>query len=259
MDGLRRALAAALAVGAVFGACPRPALAQDKGDPRAEKLFTESAELYREGKFAEAAQRLEEAYAISPEPVLLYNLARAYEGMGQTERALSAYRRYLEADPGTRDRRSIETRIETLERQLEERRALEDKTRAAATRQRDGAVTPEPRAPSPLPWIVAGVGALGIGAGAVLGVMSQGKRDDAEDPAEAPSGQAAADLVGDAETLATGANVAFIAGGAVLLGGVVWGIVDVVGSASPAQAGRAPAPRVTVWMGMGKAGVRGAF
>jgi tetratricopeptide (TPR) repeat protein len=252
--------AVTLAIAAALGAVRRDALAQDKGDPRAEKLFTESAELYREGRFAEAAQRLEDAYAISPEPVLLYNLARAYEGMGETERALSAYRRYLEADPTTRDRRSIETRIETLERQLEERRALEEKTRAAAAargRERTDAVPP--RAPSPLPWIVAGVGALGVGAGAVLGVMSQGKRDDAEDPDAAPNGQAAAELVDDAETLATGANVAFIAGGAVLLGGVVWGIVDVVGSGSAAQAGRAPAPRVTVWMSPGKVGLRGAF
>lgn len=255
---MERALAAALALAVATGA--GPAEAQEKAEARAEKLFAESAELYREGKFAEAAQRLEEAHAISPEPVLLYNLARAYEGMGETDRALSAYRRYLEADPATRDRRSIETRIATLERQLEERRALEEKTRAAAEARDGGKPAAQPaRAPSPVPWIVAGVGALGVGAGAVLGVMSDGKRDDAEDPAAAPNGQAAAELVGDAETLATGANIAFIAGGAVLVGGVVWGVIDVMGSSGEAQAGRAPEPRVTVWMGLGRAGVRGSF
>ena len=40
-------------------------------------LFQQSAEHYRAGQFQQAVDLLKRAYALKPEPVLLYNLSRA--------------------------------------------------------------------------------------------------------------------------------------------------------------------------------------
>src|SRR5262249_38752530 len=60
-------------------------------EERAFDLFEKSKVAYREGRFAEAADLLAEAYKAKPEPVLLYNLGRACEGLGDLQRAIGAY------------------------------------------------------------------------------------------------------------------------------------------------------------------------
>ena len=97
---------------------PLVANAQDGARERAAELFEASAEAYRTGGFAEAARLLEEAYALHPLPVILYNLARAYESDGEYARAIQAYERYLADDPDASDRGAIERRIETLRAQV---------------------------------------------------------------------------------------------------------------------------------------------
>ncbi|HVY46216.1 MAG TPA: hypothetical protein VHB21_10070, partial [Minicystis sp.] len=113
----------ALALALAVAAAPRVARAQH--DPRAVELFRESAVRYREGRFREAAELLREAYAREPEPLLLYNLGRACEGMGDAACAIDAYKRYLRAAKAPPDRAAIEGRVATLERQVEEKRRLE--------------------------------------------------------------------------------------------------------------------------------------
>jgi len=81
----------------------------------------------------------------------------------------------------------------------------------------------------PLPWIVAGVGAGGVIAGIVLGLVAQGEHSSA---ISEPVHELALAEQQRAYDLATGANVAFIAGGTVVLIGVVWGIVSLATSAS---------------------------
>src|SRR5262245_66585058 len=105
---------------------PATAVAQSKGggsakDAKAEalELFNQSADLYQQGKFDEAARLLERAYEIQPEPVLLYNLGRAYEGLGENQKAVEAYEHYLKDEPKAKDRGAVEHRIETLKAQIE--------------------------------------------------------------------------------------------------------------------------------------------
>jgi tetratricopeptide (TPR) repeat protein len=249
---MRTALALLVAVAAL--SATRPAFAQGEADSRAVKLFKESAELYKQGRFREAVDLLEEAHRLKPEPVLLYNLARAYEGLGDTTRALAAYQSYLAAEPGTPDKGAIETRIATLKRQLEERRALEARGEAAERDQPSPSPSPaEPRSPSPLPWIVAGVGAAGVGAGVVFGLLANSKHDDT---ANAESGLAATELQADAERFATIANVALVAGGVLCVGGVVWGVIDVAGSGGEA---RPASSRVSLFFTPTSARLRGSF
>jgi tetratricopeptide (TPR) repeat protein len=203
------ALAFALAILA-----PAPARADEAQSPeqRALDLFDKSETAYQNGRFAEAAMYLRGAYALKPDPVLLYNLARAYEGMGDLDRAVKAYQDFLAAEPSAKDRASIEMRVATLNKQIADREAA-----------RKRAALPPPRKPNAVPWIVAGAGALGLGTGAVLGVLSAKAHRDARDE----SGQTAAESdQADAKRLATAANVALIAGGAVIAIGVVWGLLD---------------------------------
>lgn len=214
----------------------RAASAPAAKDPGA--LFAEAEAAYQAGRFQDAIDRLKEAQAIAPDPILLYNLARAYEALGELERARDAYRAFIEADPDTSDRGAIEGRICSLDALIEER-----------AKEKPGAIEPArptPTAPdasaSPWPWIVAGVGVVGLGVGGALGGMSLGASSDAEDPST--SGLDASELASEAETLALGANVSFAVGGAIALAGVIWGIVDVVSLPASSEGGASVSFRV---------------
>src|SRR6187551_664805 len=52
---------------------------------KARELAKKSADAYRRGDFNEALTLLTEAYALERQPVLLYNKARAHEGLGNTD------------------------------------------------------------------------------------------------------------------------------------------------------------------------------
>jgi tetratricopeptide (TPR) repeat protein len=209
------------------GSAPTSREARDK----ALELFRQSEEAYQDGRFDEAARLLEQAYALHREPVLLYNLARAYEGMGELEKAIKAYKAYVEGSPKARDRGAIERRVETLEKQIREQKRLEEEKQRLQTErdQRDRAdadadAAPEqpkaaPPGPGIWPWVTVGAGVAVIGVGAMVGVLAQSKRDDADsDPVHATSRE----TFRDAESMATTANVLFVVGGLVTAGGVTW-------------------------------------
>lgn len=61
--------------------------------PRA--LAKEADRLYKQGKYREAVDRLREAYQSEPNPVYLFNLARALDQAGEVDAALDAYRQYV--------------------------------------------------------------------------------------------------------------------------------------------------------------------
>jgi tetratricopeptide (TPR) repeat protein len=199
---------------------------------RAVALLDQSAEQYREGHFAEAADLLREAYEIEPAPVLLYNLARALEGLGDLPGAVEAYEGYIEGDPDADDRGAIEARLETLRRQMEALDRVEDppddpEPPPDPIAEPDPPLEEEepPSGASPIPWTIAGVGGAGVIAGVVLGVLAQLRHDDA---IAAPIQTERVALAGEADDLAFGANLAFAIGGGLLLVGIVWGVLDLV-------------------------------
>lgn len=205
------------------------------------KLFEQSEKLYREGKFLEAADLLDRAYTLDPEPTLLFNRARALESAGELEEAVAVYTLYLEKNPKAGDRLTVERRVETMRGQIAERRELqrlrEEEARRreserAASKKLEAAPPPLVAPPvvvepandrSAAPWIVAGAGVAGVIAGTVLGVLASGKKSSAD---EEPVQLRAAELADSASGLQTGANVAFVAGGVIAAGGLVWALVD---------------------------------
>jgi tetratricopeptide (TPR) repeat protein len=179
-----------------------PAAAPAPPPTRAEKVFLKAAAAYRRGDFDTAIRLLEEAYRLSPEPVLLFNLAKAHEGKGDYAPAIDAYERYLQEADDIPDRGAIRRRIATL------RTKLASEARA-----------------SPIPWAIAGVGAAGVVVGGVLGAVAKSREEDA---LAEPVQLTAAELRDEAEGFALGANIGLVAGGALLAAGLTWGIVDVV-------------------------------
>ncbi len=253
--GTGRATAAAAVI--VIIACvgtPGAARAQQRSpEERAVELYERSEVFYREGRFDRAAELLREAYATFPDPTLLYNLARAYEGSGDVDAALSAYRRFLVEEPGAEDRGAIERRIATLRAQIAERDALE-RERALAEERRRLAEERARRAEAeagdglnPVPWVVGSVGVVGLAAGSVLGILAL----DRHDAAVADQTQVGArSAQTEAEDLATAATVAFVAGGVLTAIGATWIVID-LGSRGDAEA--------TVGLGPGSIRIRGTF
>src|SRR5512143_2470066 len=62
---------------------------------RALELFDQSDRAYAAGDYGRAADLVRAAYALYPEPILLYNLGRALEQAGDTRGAIDQYTRYL--------------------------------------------------------------------------------------------------------------------------------------------------------------------
>lgn len=234
-----RALVLALLVVATTAALGPVARAQGPSPTphdRAVSLFADSVAAYREGRFDDAATLLEQAYALTPEPILLYNLGRAREGAGDDDAAADAYRRYL-ATEGTdpSDASAARARLAVLDRRIEERHRLEA---LAAEREAETEPAPTTAPPPPpareiaiAPWIVAGAGALGLIVGGVLGGMMLDRSSAAQ---AAPVQLDAATLHDEAVSYAIGADVAFAVGGIALGVGVIWGLVDVLTASSPA-------------------------
>ena len=253
------------------GAFIAPVAAQDDDElARAVELFEQSEEHYNAGDFTEAAELLREAYALTPDPTLLFNLARAQEGMGDLDGAVESYTHYLEEAGDVPDRGAVERRIETLGDQrdllaeadanerggvVESEQESEPRVSAPTEPELDDEATRAPIAP----WLIAGGGVLVMAGGLVFGAMSATREDDAN---REPTMVQAVALHDEAKTFATVANVLYIGGGAAFLAGLIWGIVSLTRGSSEssdaaARAARSPAVYPTLYPG--GIGVSGSF
>jgi hypothetical protein len=74
---------------------PRPAEQQE-----ADRHFKNGVSRFKEGKFAEALAEFEQAYAISPHPLVLYNIAGCYRELSRYSEAVKFYTRFLAEGSG---------------------------------------------------------------------------------------------------------------------------------------------------------------
>jgi tetratricopeptide (TPR) repeat protein len=209
-------------------------------------LFHRSMESYRAARFAEAADLLRRAYAISPEPILQYNLARALEGLGDLPGAVKAYEQYLASGIQIVDRPALNERVAALRRQISEReRSQRDRERLQhererLQREREAALQgqraaearllvehppPPRRRLNPAPWAIFGVGGLTVVAGGVLLGVGVHEHQQAIDD---PTGTGAAQHQLNADRLALSGDICLGVGAAMVGAGLIWGIVDVV-------------------------------
>jgi tetratricopeptide (TPR) repeat protein len=241
----------------VFAGGARPAVALDGdagaapngGDTAALVLFERSEAAYRAGRFAEAADLLVEAYRLKKEPILLYDLARAYEGLGDLPRAIATYERYLAAAPLAKNRDGIVQRIATLRAQVREREELERRYRAERAaldaeqaRSRYRAAEDNRSALTLPPKLTIAAGAATLLVGGALGLLALSQQSTARNFNTTQRDAEAA--LGDARTFATGANTCFIAGGVLVAGGFVWLLVARRTAAAPNAPEPLVAPRI---------------
>lgn len=64
---------------------------------RVEKLAAEAKTAYRAADYQRAVELFERAYQMRQVGALLYNIARTYEKLGDTDKAIERYRRYIES------------------------------------------------------------------------------------------------------------------------------------------------------------------
>ncbi|HSS38397.1 MAG TPA: tetratricopeptide repeat protein [Polyangia bacterium] len=122
-----------------FGA---PARADDAGTAR--ELFTQGNTFYDLGQFDKAIDAWQRGYQLKNDPGFLYNIGQAYRTMGDAEKAIFFYKRYLINAPKAKNRTEVEQKIEALQKQIDERQAPPSGLAPGAT----GGVTPVEPPPS---------------------------------------------------------------------------------------------------------------
>lgn len=112
-----------LAIG-LAAAASSSAFAKEKaGDPTAEAKvhFAKAKTLYKQARYREAISELQIAYKIRPHGVLLFNIAQAYEKLGEIPEALRNFHEYLRQVPDADDRATVEAAMGNLEKRLAEK------------------------------------------------------------------------------------------------------------------------------------------
>ena len=253
---------------------PAPAAAQSSAQSKlAKKHYELGSQYYETSNFKEALVHFEKAYKLRPLPGMLFNMARCHEVMGNVDKAMDHYQRYLEAVPKAPRRSVVQARIQNLRAR---KAAMEKKapvTDPAPVKPEPAPVKPEPAvkpdaAPASVPvkpepamaparprtWrFWAGWGAVGLGGaslitGVVLGVMARGKADEYDElsTADTPHYGALEDLRSEGEGLQAGQIATLVVGGVLVAAGVGLVIWDrlAVGEAEQPGAAVTLAPTV---------------
>lgn len=187
--------------------------------PSADAHIATATALHAEARYAEALRELEAAYALDPQPRLLYAQGQLHGLLGECTRATAFYERFLATEPSATAARLAREAIAAC------RPAVPPPSVAAAMVIIPPSPPPPPRPPSVPPTtrrdrlgiaLVAGGGVLGL-VGVLGYVSARGLRTEA---AMAPTYADHLDLVERAEQRRTISTVIGIAGGLVLASGV---------------------------------------
>lgn len=224
--GSLSAFAIVAAMTTAIAVAPAHAQAErDSARASALALNHSARQLYEQGHYAEAAALLREAYRQMPEPVLLYNLARACEKLADYGCAIAAYESYLTASPA--DRAAVEIRLENCRTQQSAAAALQlppspvpPPVPQAAERQ---SPPPEPRNRRRIAPVVTAIGVAGVGVGLGLVAVALAKNANA---VQDPTQQGAAHTHEGADALMRAGNLTLLGGGAAAISGVLWWLVE---------------------------------
>jgi tetratricopeptide (TPR) repeat protein len=192
------------------------ALAQEGGelvDEEAKSLYQAGAIAFDQGRFQNALDSFQRAYALSKRPQLLFNIGVVSDRLRLDEQALQSFEQYLQLVPDGAEAANVRARIEVLRKTISERKqpaaapVAPEGTQAAQPAPAPPAQTaaePAPAAPpsasvaasdestessgsSLLGWTLVGGGAaVAIGGGVllVIGQSHRGKIEDAEEGTE---------------------------------------------------------------------------
>lgn len=88
----------------------------ESAEAQVERLAADAVNAYRGADYNRAIELLNRAYEIRQVPALLYNMAKAYDKLGDVEHAYDAYRRYADsADADPKLKAKADARLAVLE------------------------------------------------------------------------------------------------------------------------------------------------
>jgi len=201
-----------------------------ESDERARALYVEGDRLYAEGRYEEAVAAFRESYELSLRPLLLFNLANAYERIGSHREAAEALSLYLE--------HAEEAERITLQRRIDALRERADREQVTDV------VTPVPSEPpdDTAAWVLVASGGVVAASAIVLGALSLVARGEASELCtEVGDGHIcrgdARDPLDRASTLAVAADVTAAVGLVTMAVGVVLLLINRGGTEEPSTAG----------------------
>jgi tetratricopeptide (TPR) repeat protein len=229
-----------------------PAVWAQKGAKNAAALVKEGERLYNAGKYREAAEVLKKAHEAQPNPKLIYNIARAYERVGDLREALSWYQQYVslkaeDSDSALLKKAAIASEQIRVLLEKEEKTAAEAEAQrqrlqqeaAAATRKAEEEKAATQRAEEAvrlqkqaeyeramvdyrrqrvIAFSLGGVSAASVGAGIFFGLQARDARKRFDDSTNLDTKQTAAD---DTRSKSLLADVGFGVGLAAAIGAIV--------------------------------------
>ena len=149
------ALAVLLVVAASAGArAQEPAGAKRADDPvaaEARRHYEEGTKAFNLGEYPRAISEFKAAYNAKDDPLLLYNIAQSYRLQGDAAQAIFFYRSFLRNMPAAPNRREVEGRVRTLEKQLDDQKKEDKRMEAAVPVAPPPAAVTAPPAATPAP------------------------------------------------------------------------------------------------------------
>lgn len=88
------------------------------GKQEAKRLYEQAAQAFTEKRNFEAIELFRQSALLEPSPLLDYNMALAYEEVGDAANALKHFRRYLASAPNAEDAPEVRRSIDRLEKRL---------------------------------------------------------------------------------------------------------------------------------------------
>lgn len=199
------------------------------GDEQARVLYLRGDRLYSEGRYEEATAAFQESYELSGRPGLLFNIANAYERLGQLEEALQALQRFA-PDAPEHQRATVNTRISSIEERLREQdeaRRAEAEVELRVAPPADVAPEPAPRASSssaakPVGIVFIALGTAAVGGGLAAALLARSSRENLDEACMGSLCPASASDDFDAERRrALAADILLFGGGALVVGGII--------------------------------------
>ena len=96
----------------------KPKPPPDKNREQAAEIFVKAESAYKLQQFEEALKGFQEAYALTSEDSLLFNIAQCYRQLGRLEEAKKSYQTFLRDVPKSPLRANAEERIKDLEAEM---------------------------------------------------------------------------------------------------------------------------------------------
>jgi len=229
----------AVVVLAVLSASAATAFAEDEiakpTSPAARGHLTAGVRLYRMGDFEEAIKEYKAGALIEDAPIFYYNLGQAYRKVGNYDKAIWNYQRFLDrAKPLPANvKEATERFIREMTAEKEQAARNTPPTEPSPSPAPSTESSPPPPSPPPpetivlqaepwyadkLGWGLAGTGLAVTGVAVWLGIDAKGLDDDAN----AEAGQAKRGYLRDrADSRRLAGTIVGVAGGALLVAGIV--------------------------------------